>query len=214
MKTNIIKIIIASSMLTLLVHCQPISEGGDELAGLNSGLTDAPGGNGEIEVLANKRTASVVRSERALSTLVSCLGTTAASSAAKQAWEDNKGSISVEGDANSITPPMLVAIAKISGEVCNDLVQKERILAADQRRIFNQIDFTQGPNAVSSLAIQNSVRRLARSCWGRNETGTENQLITASVQSAFTNTTNSQQTINQMIYLCTAVASSFATFEM
>lgn len=215
MQDKKVKILFLTLLALSLVHCQPISEGGDVATSGSEQSNTAPGGNGEIEVLANKRTASVVRSERLLSNLQSCLGVNQVSAASKQAWNDNKGSLSVEGDANSITSPMLVALAKVSAEVCNDLIQKERVLAADQRRIFNAVNFGQGPASAADTALADTVRRLARSCWGRNESDSERETLLNSTKSAFANAANNgQQTVNQMVYLCTAMTASFASFEM
>jgi hypothetical protein len=58
-------------------------------------------------------------------------------------------------------------------------------------------------------------RRLARSCWGRNESPEELRLIQQSTSAAFRDAeNNAEETRNKMIFVCTAVATSFATVGM
>ena len=199
-----------------LCACQPIHQGAsyNQNLGVRPG-DSAPSGNGDILVLEKTRTASVIRSERYLATLVSCLGTNKATQRAKQAWQENKGSLSEDGSANSITAPMLSAMSKISSEVCLDLISQERGIASDNRRIFPQIDFSRGPKDIHVGQVRDSIRRLARSCWGRNETPEELLKLETASMTAFSNGGfDSQKTIDQMVYLCSAMTSSFSTFEM
>jgi|GEM_PF-6169728 len=199
------------------LRCQPVhntdTSNPAELGLIGEG-DDAPGGNGDIIALEKTRTAAVSRSNRYLDTVVSCLGTRTAGATAKSVWNENKGSLSEEGSANSITSPMLSAMTKISAEVCLDLINQERGIAAAQRRIFNQIDFGAGPNAVNGAQLQTTIRRLSRSCWGRNETTAERDLLESTTLSAFSGQNGAQQTVDQMVFLCAAMTSSFSTFEM
>ena len=161
------------------------------------------------------KTSVVARSSRALDTLVSCLGTKIPSSAANEAWASNKGTLSVDGDSASITPPMMKALGDIASEVCLDLIRSETNLPASQRRIFDLIDFTSVAGSVTGNAVSTVTNRLVRSCWGRNESAEEMQMINSAIDSAFQGADNSvANTTNKMIFLCSAVASSIATFEM
>lgn len=184
---------------------------------LPPGHVSIDGGNGAIVPLSETKTASVVSANRTLDTIVSCLGTGTANQRAKDEFEKNKGSISVDGSANSLTQPMLTALAMVGGEVCSDLIGKERALAAAQRRIFPQVNFGAGPASVNRTIEADVIRRLARSCWGRNETETELLAIQDAVEAAFAGVAagnNNVGTVNKMIYLCSAMVASFATYEM
>lgn len=170
-------------------------------------------GNGEIVAIPNTKTASTVRASRVLDTLVSCLGTIKASNASRNEWINSKGSISEEGLANSITPPMVKSLVSISAEVCNDLVNKERNQADADRIVFRTIDFNSG--TLTSAQMTNVSKRISRSCWGRNPSSDEVSSIVSSISSAFSGAQNNgQTTTRKMIYLCTAMAASFATYEM
>lgn len=187
----------------------------------NCGAPDAGGGamlasesgNGDIIAIPNTKTTSVVRASRVLDTLVSCLNTVKPSNAARNEWNNNKGSISEEGLANSITQPMIKSLVSISAEVCNDLINKERNMAAADRVIFQSIDF--GSGTVTAPQITAASKRLSRSCWGRNPSSQEISDIVAGVNSTFSGAqANGQTTTRKMIFMCTAMASSFATYEM
>lgn len=179
------------------------------------GDVDAPTGNGSIKAFANTKTVSLINANRALDSLVSCLGTEKPSSKAKEEWQQNKGAISAEGDANSLTAPMLAALLKVSAEVCNDLVSIESGLPDSQRRIFAGVNFSGGPASIDNFLVGDITRRLARSCWGRNERENELDQISETVDAAFSGAANnSSETSRKLVFLCTMVAGSFQTFSM
>jgi hypothetical protein len=169
--------------------------------------------NGDIVPLPNTKTASVIRASRVLDNLVSCLGTVQPSTNAQREWERNRGTISEEGLANTVSQPMVKSMISIAAEVCNDLVQSERNIPADERRIFTDIDMNNG--GVGHTQLSQVTKKLARSCWGRNPTSDETNQITLDIARSFIeDNDNGQTTRNKLIYLCTAMASSFATYEM
>lgn len=192
-------------------HSKPTKQGSQSSSGGTN--EPAPGGNEEIEAMPDTRTASFVSANRALDAMVSCLGTSEPSRASKEIWDKNKGSLSTTGRANSITPPMMSSLIKISAEVCNDLVKQENSVEAGKRRIFPQFDFAGG--ALASGAVQDSIRRLARSCWGRNENASELAMLESSLQEAFAEADGSDDVNREKaLYLCTTMVSSFSTLEM
>ena len=132
------------------------------------------GGNGDLVIIDGARTASVVHSGQVLKNMVAVSGIEEPSASTKALYEQKKGSFSENGKANTVNAPMVMAAASLGGEVCNDLVNKERGLPQGERRIFPQVDFGSGPNNVSNTARMDIVRRMARSFWGRNETDTGN----------------------------------------
>lgn len=213
-------LLVALLSLSLYNNCSGYrGSSGNTFGGDNGSSTlggqDAPGGNGEIVPIADTRTAGIVRSNRTLDNLVSCLGTGVPSGDAKSTWEEQKSALSNEGDANSVTATMLVAIEKIAAEVCNDLIQQERGMAANQRRVFNSIDFSAGQNSVGNNQIADVSRRIARSCWGRNETPEELAMIQQNTNAAYQNANNNTgETINKLIFICTATAGSFSANGM
>lgn len=183
----------------------------DSGSGSSSGLSS--GADTDIVAIPNTKTASVQRSSRVLDQLVSCLGTIEPSDNAKRAWINNKGTISEEGLANTMTQPMGKTIATVASEVCNDLVQKEASLEDSQRNIFVGIDL--GGGGLANGEIVMASKRLARSCWGRNATDEELDAISDNISSAFSGEDDNQNlTRKKLIYLCTAMSSSFAAYEM
>ncbi|MBX9769396.1 MAG: hypothetical protein K2X47_19125, partial [Bdellovibrionales bacterium] len=93
--------------------------------------------NGDV-IIPGTKTAVLVDSNRVLSHLSACVGVSQPSDQTVQMYETKKSSISATGSANTITAPMMMAIANISGEVCNDLINQE---IAQGRRIFVNVDF-------------------------------------------------------------------------
>ena len=97
------------------------SQTGNNIPLPGSGGGSAPAGNEEIEAIPGQKTVAVVSANRALMNMINCLGTespTEGAQAAKAVWEEKKGSFSVEGQANTVTPPMLMAQASVAAQVC------------------------------------------------------------------------------------------------
>ena len=173
----------------------------------------ASGNSDEIVALPNTKTTSVVRGSRVLDTLVSCLGTEKSSQAAKNVLNASIGTISTEGLANSLNQPMVKTIVSLSAEVCNDLYNLERNQTDADRKIFVGVDFTDG--GFDGVPLILAAKRLSRSCWGKNISDDELSDVVSDVQTQFAEgTDNGAKTKSKMIYLCTAMASSFATYEM
>ncbi len=171
----------------------------------------SPGNNGEIVAIPNTKTASVLRASRTLDSLVSCLSLVKPSTQAIAEFNKVKTSISEEGLANTMTQPMVKSFVSLSAVLCNDLVAKERALTADERKVFKSVDFTNGN--LSESQILDTAKRLARSCWGRNPETEELEQITSDIGLNFTGSSNDIQR-NKLVYMCTAMTSSFSTYEM
>ncbi len=169
--------------------------------------------NGDIVPIPNTKTASIQRASRVLDQLVSCLGTGTPSNNAQSVWEDSRGTISDEGLANTMTQPMAKTLVSVSSEVCEDLMDQERALAAGERAIFIEADLDSGGLANGDLVLAS--KRIARSCWGRNATEDELDIIVDSVDDAFAGEEDGQNlTRNKLIFMCTAMAASFDAFNM
>lgn len=185
-------------------NCGPKSAGG--------GSASSSGANGDIIAIPNTKTASVQRGSRVLDNLMSCLGTRSPSNEARNVYNNNIGTISEEGLANTMTQPMAKTLVSIASEVCEDLLDQERGQTDAERKIFIGIDFDQG--GVANGDLQLAMKRLARSCWGRNPTSDEVSLVVASAVGAFSENDNRDATRAKAVYICTAMAASFAAFEM
>lgn len=203
----------ALSFVFVTVAYQNCGGGGSANGG--GAVVSAESTNGDIIPIPNTKTTSVVRATRVLDNLVSCLGTQEASSggtSARQTFINNRGTVSEEGLANSFTQPMGKAVVAVAAEVCQDLYEREDD-DNNQKHIFIEVDFD--ADTVSSAELTNGVKRIARSCWGRNATSDEVNTILSDVSSNFSGAQDSRATVrNKMIYICTAMAASFSAYEM
>ncbi|MGE0633810.1 MAG: hypothetical protein AB7O96_15455 [Pseudobdellovibrionaceae bacterium] len=126
-----------------------------------------------VTIDPNAPTASVVYANQALDHYMSCSGLIKASDKTLLTYENKKGAISTYGAYDSVTPPMLMAITSIVGEVCDDLIEQEK---ASGERLF--VGFDLGSNALPvDSAIRDSITRLALSCWQRQDSSEERQIL-------------------------------------
>lgn len=162
---------------------------------------------GVCEVI-DQKVVGVSTSQNALTTMLQQTGVQNPSNNTRNAYRDQGNKISETGASNTITAPMWVAVSTIASEVCNDLVTAEKALPAADRRFFTSVDFTRGFNQMSVEAKEDSIRRLARSLWARNESGQEKILIRAAVDEAFNGSTATADTDRAVFFICTTMLSS------
>jgi hypothetical protein len=167
----------------------------------------------DIVAMADAKTASVVYANQIIDHYVSCMGTGKASDRTLAMYEDKKGSISEFGGANTITAPMLMAVTSIAGEICVDLLNQESTVALDQRRILTNIDLA-AKDLPNTGLMSDSIRRMARSCWNRNETDEERQILLDELLIAFPSGTTNLSSRHAMLFLCTSVLSSLDALVM
>lgn len=160
-------------------------------------------GSSNIDVIPGARTVSLVYSKQVLDQLSSCTGVALPSDKTTAMYEQKQGAVSMYGYVNTVTSPMMMAVTSIAGEVCNDLINQE---AATGRRLFVGFDFMASalPN---NAQLADSVSRMALSCWQRNETNLEREVLLDLVNS----TVASNEALGgrkSALLICTAMLSS------
>lgn len=214
MKTKIIKIITVVSGLGLLVLAVGNGcSGGLEtnLSSSGSASSDSNGENAvnqlpaaeESDFVEKAKTVSVIYSQKALDQLTSCVGVESPSDASLAMYESKKGAISVYGNPDSITPPMMMAVLSIAGEVCNDLINQE--LRTPARRFFQGWDFNSN-NLPSQSQLNEVLGKLALSCWHRTETNEEREQMADLMTSIAAG--EAQATRKSALQICTWAISS------
>lgn len=134
----------------------------------------------DYPVIPGAKTVSTVYSTQVLNHLTACVGVTKPSDPTVQMYEQKKGAISTSGSAGTMTAPMMMAIASIAGEVCDDLIDQE---VQSGMRIFQGVNMSAN-TLPSSNVLGDIVVRMALSCWQRNETSSERQKIVDMVQTS------------------------------
>ncbi len=168
----------------------------------SSSLVLNTGPNDEFVPLQDTKTVGLVYSNQVLDHFLECSGAGQASDSTLAMWEQKKGSISELGGPTQVTAPMLMAITSIAGEVCHDIVEREKT----SPRLFVGVNLAQAA-LPSDNVLGDAVRRLSRSCWQRNETDEERAYLVNQLVTGFQggDAANSQRA---MLFLCTAMLSS------
>jgi hypothetical protein len=165
----------------LVVYGQGCAEGGfypEGEADVASTLDASCKDPNEIVVIPGAKTAALVGSTNIVHHLASCTGLESISNLTKSVFDDKVGAVSTYGAVNSLTPPMMMAVHSIAGEVCNDVIDQE---IAKGTRIFagwNLAASTLPNDAQLASAAQN----LSLSCWQDYDlTAEEKDIIVNSV---------------------------------
>jgi len=208
MKIFVLVFAFSSVLVTLGNGCsQPLSNIAGQLDNNKSQSTSSSDelvidtGPTDIEVIADTQTVSVVNSKQVVDQLSSCVGVPMVSEKTLAMYEQKKGAISITGSANTITAPMTMAIASIAGEVCNDLIDRE----VQSARFFGWNLAASTMPTASDMA--STISKLSVSCWQRNESQGEVQLLTDLVQSSVSASENMAGRKSALL-LCTSMLSS------
>lgn len=171
-------------------------------------------GSGQMEKVSDFSGYELIYSENTLPTILSVTGLQTSSGALNTAMNRNVTKISETGQPDSLTPPMLIGLTSISNRACQDLVDAEKAISnTTQRRFFQKVDFSKGPQSITQDAKVDSIRRMARSFWGRNETQQELDLLVSAFEQEFKGIgDSSSKTPMTLMFLCTAMLASVDTF--
>lgn len=162
--------------------------------------------NSDITVIPGEKTVATVYSKQFLDNMLACTGVGTPSMQTKQEYENRRGGLSEYGYATKVTGPGLMAVAAVAGEVCNDLINQEKPLDLNSRRIFKEIDFSRMP---SSAEIEPAARRLALSCWQRQMTTEETNMVLDALSDA-----GSMSADQASVFACTSILASLSGIEM
>jgi len=155
----------------------------------------------------NAETLSVVYNKQVLDHLVSCSGIGMASDATQSTWAAKRGAISIDGTVLTVTAPMLMAVTTISGDVCRDLIDQEKV----SPRLFNNVNWS-ATSLPADGALYDAVRGLALSCWQRQEDDLERQTIMDAVKSEFS--AGAIDPSDAFLFLCTSMLGSLDTLTL
>lgn len=109
--------------------------------------------------------------------------------------------------------PLMLGSTSLAGEVCSAMVAQEAAKAVGDRAFFPGINFAAGVAGVNDAGFVSSVRGMARSFWGRNETSAE-YLLLAQFKTEFIDALDATakgqaaSTANLMMGVCAAMLSS------
>lgn len=144
----------------------------------------------------------VINQRQLLPNIRKCLGLTAnqVSNTTINAHAAAVPSLSKDGEVKEVSSAMLMAITKVSSEACMDLINLEK--NNSQRSYFMGYNLGGTGDAAQSLNTERTLKKFAASCWGREITTSERQLLQEKISSNF-------QTATQgALLLCTTILSS------
>lgn len=215
-----VSILVSLAAATLLIGhgCSQFAgnSGGSSSSSVPTGTAGTGGGGTGFTPIPNALTVSLVYNKQILDNYVACSGIGRPSVATTSEWQRRQDSFAEYGYATDITAPMLMAITALTGEICNDLLNIETTQPAASRRIFNAIDFAAGPSAISGSIMGETVRRLSRACWARDEFPEELNIITADLNQSLTglNLNDPAETRKTALLLCTGMLSSLSGYTL
>ncbi|MBX2987999.1 MAG: hypothetical protein KF802_08875 [Bdellovibrionaceae bacterium] len=183
-----------------------------------SSLHDPFGGLSNIGTKrVNTTPYALLNSEQVYKSMLNVTGQAAPTNAQITEYGRRSGALAASGELDLINSPMLIGISSLAGEVCNGLLAKEIALAADQRQFFPGVNFAQGIGALPAASFDDSVHRMARSFWGRDEKPEESAALVA-FRADFLSTLTAQQqtqsasTRNLFLGTCAGMLASFDAY--
>jgi hypothetical protein len=157
------------------------------------------------EILPTRRTVSIAYGKQMLDSMVSCTGIGKPSVRTKDEWNRRNQSLSEYGGMADVSGAMMMAIAGVAAEVCEDLVTREIAMAPTERGIFGGTNLA--GTSLSLSEMNSTADLLGLACWQRMPTNDERVAITNSVGALNLNSRMGA------LSLCTAMLSSLAAVE-
>lgn len=108
----------------------------------------------------------------------------------------------------NLSAPLLLASTSLAGDVCANLVNKERSSTA--RQFFTGVNFGAGLDANPPQAYFDAVQTMAVAFWGRELNASEEAIMTSFYSEFRTGSTNNADLTNDLyVGACAAMLSSF-----
>lgn len=120
------------------------------------------GGGADIPVIPGTKTMNVASASQALDHFATCSGLIRPSDRTIATYLEKKGSLSTTGAVNTITPASLMAMTALIGDVCDDLIEQDKI----NPRLFINFNFSSS-SLPSDTVLSKAIARLSLSCWER-----------------------------------------------
>lgn len=129
-------------------------------------------------------------------------------------------SFPTSSSASSISAPLVLGATSLASAVCDGLVEKERVIADMNARVFyKNVNFTQAVSNVSAATYDAVVQSFAQEFWGRALDAEELKAFqdartefTANITAG--QQTNAAQTRGLALLTCTAALSSFESISL
>lgn len=142
----------------------------------------------DFVTIEGAKTVSMVKADDFLDNILSCVAyvypsdptngfnESKISQLTKDTFSQRYSSLSKEGYVGDVNSAMMMGAAAVAVEFCNDLVNFESTLNSTSRVFFNSVDFNS--MAMNSSQVTNALRTFALSCWGRDATQNEINIVT------------------------------------
>lgn len=156
---------------------------------------------------------ALLSAEQTLASMLKVTNVAAPTPAILTEYNLRYGGLAAGTELNLANAPLMLGSTSLASEVCSAMITQEAAMAAAARPFFGGINFAAGVNSVNDAGFVSSVRGMARSFWGRNETSAE-FLLLAKYKSEFIaalDTAGANQaasTGNLMMGICAAMLSS------
>ncbi|OQW47273.1 MAG: hypothetical protein A4S09_15885 [Proteobacteria bacterium SG_bin7] len=180
-----------------------MSAGGATSTGMCNSSSAAAPIDKNYDIIPGQQTVSIAYGRPMLDSMVSCTGIGQPSTRTLNEWTSRNQSLSEYGNLTDVSGAMMMAVAAVAGEVCRDLLDKEKPLAIGSRGIFRDVDFTK-VGSISSSEIESVSNLLGISCWQRVPTLDEKSMIASTIGQIGGNTDTGS------LGLCTAMLSSLS----
>lgn len=167
---------------------------------------------GVIQSVVEQQNFTVQSAEQLGRSMASVTGVEYVSSILNE-YNGRKALMTTDYQLDSITAPMMVSIANLGSQYCNELIRVESAQAAGVRKVFSGVDFTKGVSNLQDDQFNQVIGVLGFKFWGR-EISTEERAILHDARKEFIqaipsgSTNSAAQTRALILSTCTSMLSA------
>lgn len=187
-----------------------LGEGSTDNASLGGDNLGSGGSGDEVNSEKLGLPYALLSAEQTLASMMRVANVTTTSTALVNEYNGRYGSLAAGNDLSMANGPLMLGSTSLAGEVCNSLLTQEKAITdANARNFFTSINFGAGISSITDAGFEASVRGMARSFWGRNETVDELALLKqykTEFNDALTATARAQAASSNGLMLATCAA--------
>lgn len=188
-----------------------ISQKGDEPIAARQSAITKPGGGGGDEEDSRLGVASVRTFNQLYESMATATGVDGNTTQCKNAFNDARTRLSLDGSAEAVTPAMMLATTTLASCFCRNAVTREAALGMNDpgRILFAGLNLG-GNQSLLTPSVRNAVfQSFAERFWRREATSSELEILSTAVDEALAGqTSNSTQLRNALHISCTAALNS------
>lgn len=141
-----------------------------------SDSASVPSSMGVIQSVVERQNFTVQSAAQLAQSMASVTGVEYVNSIVSE-YNSRRALMTTDYSFESVTAPMMISIANLGSQYCNELIRVESAKAAAERQIFASVDFSKGVGTLEDAHFENVLSLMSHKFWGRELSAEERGIL-------------------------------------